>query len=315
MLAQIGRRLASAAVALAVSAVAVFILLRLTPGDPVLMYAGVDASPEVRAAVRQTMGLDQPLPLQFAHWLARTLRGDLGRSFTSGLPVLDLVRARVPATIELATGAAVVAAAVAIPVGVIAAVRRDGLLDLLIRAASALALSVPNFWGGILLILFFSLLLGWLPPGGYAALTDPGANLRFLVLPMVTLSLQNIAVLGRFVRASVLDALYRDYIRTARAKGLPSSAVLYRHALRNALIPVLTVLGLQVGRMLGGAVIVEAVFAWPGMGQLILQAVGNRDYPVVQGALLVFVLMFVLVSMLIDIAIVLADPTVRAHAL
>jgi peptide/nickel transport system permease protein len=260
------------------------------------------------------MGLHLPLPFQFIRWLTHTARGDLGRSFTSGLPVIDLIRGRLAATIELAVAASALAVCVAVPLGVLAAVRRGRFLDFAVRAFSAMALAVPNFWGGILLILLLSLALGWLPAGGYASVSDLRANLRFLILPMVTLSLQNIAVLGRFVRASVLEVLYRDYIRTARAKGLRSSSVLYRHALRNALIPVLTVLGLQFGRMLGGAVIVEAVFAWPGMGQLILQAVGNRDYPVVQGALLVFVLLFVLVSVLIDIAIVVADPTIHAHA-
>ncbi len=314
--AEVGRRLVQTIPVVFFSVILVFMLLRLTPGDPALMYAGPDAAPEVIAVVRERMGLDLPLPAQFFLWLARAAQGDFGRSFASGIPVADLIRLRFPATLELAVSAVLLTILVAIPVGTLAAVRRGGPFDVIVRGFSVVGLAVPNFWIGILLIIGMALFLDWLPPGGYvSAAADPVANLRFLVLPAVTLSIPNLAVLIRFVRSAMLDVLHSDYVRTARAKGLSERAVQYRHALKNALIPVLTVLGLQFGRMLGGAVIVEAVFAWPGMGQLMLQGVGNRDYAVVQGALLVFVLAFVMVSVLIDIATVVVNPRLRGQAI
>lgn len=316
VIAPIARRLILGIPVLFMTSAAVFVLLRLTPGDPVLMYVGENATPEVVAAVREEMGLDGPLPAQFIPWLLRVLRGELGESFTSGLPVMELIRTRLPATLELAGAAMFITLVVAFPIGVVAAVRRGGAFDVSFTTLSAIGLAVPNFWIGILLILLFALTLRWLPPGGYVALTaDPLSNVRFLVMPAITLALPTIAVLGRFVRSSMLEVLQMDYVRTARSKGLREAVVLYRHALRNALIPTLTILGLQFGRMIGGAVIVETVFGWPGMGQLILQAVGNRDYVVVQGALLAFVTLFLAVSVLIDIGMVVVDPRLRGRAI
>jgi peptide/nickel transport system permease protein len=313
--AQIGRRLLLSLAVLLFAALGVFLLLHLMPGDPVLMYAGPDASPEVVAAVRTAMGLNRPLAAQFIPWIAHAIRGDLGRSYASGIPVRDLVLARLPATLELAVSAILLTILVAIPLGVGASVRQGSRFDLVLRGVSAVALAVPNFWVGILLILAFALGLGWLPPGGYVSLASaPMAHLRFLLLPAVTLSLSNLAVLSHFVRSSMIEVLHQDYVRTARAKGLSPAGVVYRHALRNAMIPVLTVLGLQFGRMLGGVVIVETVFSWPGLGRLILQGLGNRDYAVVQGALLGFLAMFVLVSVVVDVATIMVNPRLRGHA-
>jgi peptide/nickel transport system permease protein len=312
MLVFILRRLALAVPVVILSSLVVFLLIQLIPGDPARVLAGPDASAEVVAAVREDMGLDQPLPVQYIIWAGRVLEGDLGRSFTSKVPVADLIRQRVGATVELALSGMLLALLIGIPTGIAAAVFGRGPADWIVTTFNAVVIAIPNFWFGILGIILFALVLGWLPPGGREnLLADPGAAIRFLALPAFTLALNQAAVISRFVKASMVDVMYDDYVRTARAKGLGESAVVRHHVLRNALIPVATVLGIQFGRLLSGTVIVESVFAWPGIGRLIVQAIGNRDYPVIQGTLLLLVMTFVLVNLLTDLAYGYLDPRIR----
>jgi peptide/nickel transport system permease protein len=312
VLTYIARRLAQAVPVVLLSTVAVFALLRLVPGDPALILAGPDAPPEVVAAVRAEMGLNQPLPVQYLVWLAHVARGDFGRSFISRLPVADLIAQRIPATLELALAAFLLVVLIALSTGVAAALAQRSWMDWVISSLNAVAIAVPNFWLGILVIIVFALVLGWLPPGGQVDLArDLGQGLKSLLLPALTLALSPAASVSRLVRASMLEVLHEDYVRTARAKGLAGRTIVLRHVLRNALVPVVTLLGLQFGHLLGGAVIVESVFAWPGVGRLILDAIANRDYVVVQAALLLLVLVFVFVNLLIDLLYGLLDPRIR----
>ena len=306
------RRLLQVVPVLLVASVVVFLVIHLVPGDPALAVLGAEARPEQVAAVRQRMGLDRPLAVQYGLWLGRTLRGDLGASVINSYPVWSLIGLKVPATAALAAGALLVALLVALPLGVVAAVRQGSAVDRLAVAFSAVGLSIPTFWLGVLLILAFSLRLQWLPASGYAPLLDqPLRALRHLALPSVTLGIGMAAILTRFVRSAMLEVIRQDFVRTARAKGLAEPRVLARHVFQNAVIPVLTVVALQVGNLLGGAVVTEAIFEYPGVGQLILYAVTTKDYPVVQGALLLLVGSFVLINLLTDVAYALLDPRVR----
>jgi peptide/nickel transport system permease protein len=300
---------------LILASMVIFLLLRLIPGDPASLVAGADATPEQVQAVRRDLGLNRPLPVQYVEWLGRILRGDFGRSLIGKYDVWQQVKRAYPATIELTLAAALLALAVALPLGLLAALHPRSWLDRAISAFNALAIGVPNFWLGILLILIFALHFPILPPGGRVPLDEDAiAGLKSLVLPTVTLASGLAAVLTRFIRSAMLEVLSEDYVRTARAKGLRANAVVRRHALRNALIPVITVLGIQLGRLLGGAVIVEAVFAWPGMGRLVVQAITSRDYIVVQGTLLLLVTVFILINLLVDIAYGFIDPRVRVSS-
>ena len=300
---------------LILASMVIFLLLRLIPGDPASLVAGSDATPEQVQAVRRDLGLNRPLPVQYVEWLGRILRGDFGRSLIGKYDVWQQVKRAYPATIELTLAAALLALAVALPLGLLAALHPRSWLDRAISAFNALAIGVPNFWLGILLILIFALHFPILPPGGRVPLDEDAiAGLKSLVLPTVTLASGLAAVLTRFIRSAMLEVLSEDYVRTARAKGLRANAVVRRHALRNALIPVITVLGIQLGRLLGGAVIVEAVFAWPGMGRLVVQAITSRDYIVVQGTLLLLVTVFILINLLVDIAYGFIDPRVRVSS-
>ncbi len=306
------RRVAQSVPVLLLASVAVFLLVHLVPGDPALLLAGPDATPEVVQAVRRDMGLDAPLPVQYALWAGHVLQGDLGRSYISRLPVTQLIRNALPATVELALAALTIAILFALPTGILSAVKRQSLPDWVVTFLNGMALGVPNFWLGILLIILFALILNWLPPGGRIEfLSNPGVAWKSLVLPAVTLGLPIGAALSRFTRAAMIEVLHEDYVRTARAKGLSGQQVVGRHALRNALIPIVTVLGIQFGRLLGGAVIVESVFAWPGVGRMILQAVLNRDYLLVQGALLLLVVTFILINLLVDLLYGVLDPRIR----
>jgi peptide/nickel transport system permease protein len=309
------RRLAQAVPVLILASIVVFLLLHLVPGDPALLMAGPDATPEVVEAVRRDMGLDRPLPVQYALWVQHAVTGDLGRSYVSRLPVTQLIGTALPATVELALAALLIAVVLGIPSGVLSAINRQSLPDWIITTINGLALAIPNFWLGIVMVIVFSLVLGWLPPGGRVEfLSNPGLAWKTLLLPAVTLGLHIAATLSRFTRASMLEVLHEDYIRTANAKGLARSVVLGRHAIRNALIPIVTVLGIQFGRLLGGAVIVESVFAWPGVGRMILQAVINRDYLLVQGALLLLVVAFIVINLFVDLLYGVLDPRIRlAH--
>jgi ABC-type dipeptide/oligopeptide/nickel transport system permease component len=312
MLAFTLRRLVQAIPVVFLSTVGVFLLLHLVPGDPAVALAGSDATPEVLHAMRRELGLDQPLPVQYGLWVGRVIQGDLGRSYASKLPVGEQIAQRIPATLELTIAGLLLALLISIPTGILAAVRERGPADWLVSSFNAFAIAVPNFWFGILMILLFGLALGWLPPSGRGDFgRDPVGALQFLLLPAVTLALNQSAILSRFVKSSMLEVMHEDFVRTARAKGLREWLVVQRHVLRNALVPVATVLGIQFGRLLGGAIVVESVFAWPGVGRLILQGIGNRDYTIVQGTLLLLVVTFVVVNLITDLAYGLLDPRIR----
>ncbi|MGH7321197.1 MAG: ABC transporter permease [Candidatus Rokuibacteriota bacterium] len=315
MLHYVVRRLGQAVPTLFLTTVGIFLLLHLVPGDPAAVLAGSDAPPDVVAALRVEMGLDRPLPVQYILWFGRVLRGDLGVSYVSKFPVRELITMRVPATLELASAGLLVGLVLGIPTGVAAALHRGRLADYVVTSANAVLMSVPNFWAGIAFILIFALGLALLPPSGRVPLgTDPVRALTFLLLPAVTLGLHIAAIFSRFTRTALLEVLSEPYIRTAHAKGLGQAAVVLRHGFRNALIPVVTVFGLQAGYLLGGAVVVESVFAWPGLGRLIVESIGNRDYTTVQGALLVFVAAFFLVNLATDVAYAWIDPRIRLGA-
>jgi peptide/nickel transport system permease protein len=285
----------------------VFLLIHLIPGDPVDVMLGEGATAADREALRRSLGLDLPVAAQFANYLHGLLQLDLGTSFHSQRPVTDLLLERVPATAQLAALSLLVAVALALPLGMLAAVRRDTPWDTGSMAFSMLGVSIPNFWLGPLLILVFALWLGWFPVSGREA---TGA----VVLPALTLGTGLAAILSRMVRSSLLEVLGEDYIRTARAKGLPPHRVLLGHGLRNALLPVITLLGLQLGALLAGAVVTETVFSWPGIGLLTIEAIQTRDYPVVQACVLLISLTYVLVNLLTDLAYAWIDPRIRLGA-
>jgi peptide/nickel transport system permease protein len=281
-----------------------FLLIHLIPGDPVEMMLGESARPADREALRHALGLDQSVLIQLKHYLTGLAHLDLGTSFHSRRPVVEVLAERIPATAELAAAGLLVAVAIAFPLGVIAAVRKDTPWDQGAMTFSLLGVSIPNFWLGPVLILVFSLWLGWFPVSGRAGFAS-------LVLPAVTLGTALAAVLSRMVRSTLLEVLGEDYIRTARAKGLSERQVVLRHGLRNALLPVITLLGLQLGTLLGGAVITETVFSWPGVGKLTIDAIVRRDYPVVQACILLISLSYVGVNILTDMVYAWIDPRVR----
>lgn len=299
----LSRILSAAIVVLGVSSL-VFFLIHLVPGDPVEVMLGESAQPADRAALRHALGLDQPVVVQLLDYFSGLLRFDLGISLHTQRPVADLLLERLPATIELTIAALLIAVAIAFPLGVLSAVRKDSAWDHGARVVSLLGISIPHFWLGPLLILVFSLWLGWLPVSGREGMAS-------LVLPAVTLGTALAAILSRMVRATLLETLGEDYVRTARAKGLTEHAVILRHALRNALLPVITVLGLQLGALLGGAIVTEMVFSWPGLGQLTIEAIHRRDYPVVQACVLLISVTYVGVNTLTDLAYAWLDPRVR----
>ncbi len=308
------RRLLLAIPTLLGIAIIVFLLMRSIPGDVVTNLVGLqgNVSAERLQELRRMFGLDLPIHLQFKEWILGVLRGDLGTSLRTSRPVMQDLVLRFPVTLELTTLSLVFAVVVALPAGVAAAVNRGGPVDLAVSVLALLGLSVPGFYLGILLILLFSLRLGWLPPAGYIPFGEnPLDNLRHMVLPALSLGLILAAATVRISRSTMLEVLGRDYIRTARAKGLTEGRVRYRHALRNALIPVITVVGLQFGTLLGGAVIIEQVFSLPGIGRFALEGINLRDYPVVQGAVLLIAGAFVLVNLVVDVLYSLIDPRIR----
>jgi peptide/nickel transport system permease protein len=306
------RRVLQTIPVLILTSVIVFALLRLVPGDPAIVLAGGDASPEVLDAIRADLGLDQPIVTQYVIWIGNALRGDLGHSYASRMDVSQLLMLKLPATVELAVAAFALALIISLPLGIISGLKVRTRTDITISAFTAFGIGLPNFWIGILFILLFSLNLRWLPPGGRVAFDqDPGRALQSLILPALTLAIPQAAIFARFIKGAVVDVMYEDYVRTARAKGLADTVVALRHICANALIPVVTVLGMQFGRMLGGAVIIESVFTWPGVGRLLLDAIGARDYAVIQGGLLVLVTIFVFVNLLTDLSYGFLDPRVR----
>lgn len=295
-----------------VTSLVVFLILRLVPGDPALLLAGPDASPQQVQAIRQELGLTRPILVQYVIWGKNVLGGDFGRSYIKRRPVADLIRGALPATLELTVAAVLLAIVVGVPFGVAAGLRPNSPWDLSLAAYSSLALGIPNFLLAILYLLLFSLTLGWLPAGGRVPLLeDPGSAWKFLILPTLALGLPSAAVYSRFVRSAMVEVAGMDYIRTARAKGLAQSAIIRRHALRNALLPLVTVLGLQFGRLLGGTVVIESIFAWPGMGRLALDAIRGRDYVVFQGVILLLVMAAVLINLLTDLLYGALDPRIR----
>jgi peptide/nickel transport system permease protein len=292
--------------------VLVFSLIHLIKGDPVRLALGTRFSQESYDALRERNGLDRPLLEQYVTWAGRALTGDLGVSFRSGDTVMSLIAERLPATLTLAFCAIALALLIAIPLGTISALRPRSLVDRVATVVSQIGISVPDFWLAIVLILVFAGTLGWLPTGGYVPLTeDPLGWLERLILPVVATGVVSGSVLTRFVRSSVLEAMGSDHVRTAQAKGLPERQVFGWHVFRNALLPLVTVTGVQLAYLLSGVVVVEIVFSWPGLGQLALQAVEARDYPVLQGAVLLFALVFLVINLLVDLLYTRIDPRIR----
>jgi peptide/nickel transport system permease protein len=282
----------------------VFAFLHMVPGDPVEIMLGESASPADVTALRHSLGLDRPLPEQLLTFLGHAARGDLGWSIAFRAPVSEVIAARWPATLELAASAFLLALAIALPLGIVAAVREGTLVDRAARLVSLIGVCVPSVWLGPLLILAFSLQLGWLPVSGRGGVAH-------LVLPAVTLALGMAGILVRLTRTSMCEALRDDYVRTARAKGATPWRVVTRHALRNALLPVTTVAGMQAGALLAGAIVTETIFAWPGLGRLVIQAIGARDYPLVQGCVLVIGTSYVLINAVTDVVLGILDPRLR----
>jgi peptide/nickel transport system permease protein len=308
----VGARLLGALPMLFLMSLLVFAIVYLIPGDPVDAMLGQEADAVARTALRRELGLNLPLWRQYTTWAWRALHGDLGRSLRAQQPVATLIREKLPATLLLTTAAAALAILIAVPAGTLAAVRRNTAVDFLAMLGALLGVSIPSFWSGIMLILLFGLVLGWLPAMGYANLLgEPAAALRHLVLPAVTLGSVMAGAVTRQVRAQLLQELSRDYVRTARSKGLRETRVVVRHGLRNSLIPAVTVLGVQFSILLGGAVITEQIFAWPGVGQLAVHAILNRDYPVLQGVILTVAVLVTLVNLLVDVAYAVLDPRIR----
>lgn len=294
--------------------VSVFALIRLIPGDPAALMLGDLADPASLADLRQRLGLDQSLPVQFGIWFGNLLEGDLGRSITSQQEVLPLVLSRFWVSAQIVLVAVLLACLIAVPAGMIAAWRQNSALDLFLVGSATLLLSVPTFWLGLVLLLLLGLKLGWLPVVGYVSIADnPAAGLLYLVMPITTLFLHEIGVILRMSRASTLEVLRLDYITHARAKGLSEGAVLWRHAFKSAFGPTWTVIGLVLGNLLGGIAVVETVFTVPGLGRLLVDSIFARDYPVIQGCLLLVALVYVLVNLLVDLFYPLFDPRVTAE--
>lgn len=296
------------------STVIVFLLIRLVPGTVVDQLIGAEAAvnPQGEARLRAYFGLDRPLTVQYLDWLSRAMRGDLGTSFRTGQPVLDLVLKHLAVSLELALLAVLFATLIGVPIGVLAAIRRHAALDALLRVVSLVGLSMPVFWQATMMILILSRLFRWSPPLQWSnPLRDPIGNLEMMALPALALATVSAAVIMRMTRNTVLEVLGQDYIRTARAKGLAEPVVLVRHALRNAFLPTLTVIGLQFGYLIGGVVVVEEVFTLPGAGRLVLNAIYERDYPVLQGGVLLIALTFMVVNLVVDLCYALLDPRIR----
>lgn len=301
----LGGRIAMGALTIFVASVAVTLLIHLVPGDPVqIMYAqSQGTTPEQLAAIRHALGLDQPIYIQYIQFAGRLLHGDLGFTIRGHQPVLDVILQRLPNTIALAVSAMALAIAVGLPTGFLAAYKQDSWIDAGLMTLSICGVSIPQFWLGLMLMLFFALRLGWLPVSGTGPLN--------LLLPALTLGLSNAAIVARMTRSSMIDVMRQDFVRTAEAKGLPKSVVLSRHVLRAGLLPVITMMGLQFAFMMGGAVVVENIFAWNGVGRMAVDAIFQRDYPVIQGFILTFAVVVVVVSIVLDTLYAFLDPRIR----
>lgn len=294
--------------------VLIFAIIRLVPGDPVLAVLGLHATPEQAAALRAQLRLDDPIHVQYVHWLGDALRGDFGYDYRSGEPISTRLANALPVTVQLAVMSMTLAILIGVTVGVLAAVFRGRIVDRLGQGLSMVGISIPDFWLGIMLILVFALGLGVLPSSGYIPLADdPIASVRHLLLPALALAAGLSAVLIRITRVSMLQVLEQDYVRFARSKGIPESKVVVKHSVRNASIPVVTILGMQAGYLLGGAIVVEQVFALPGVGRLVLDAVLQRNYPLAQAAILVITLMFILANLIADLLYGVLNPRLRGE--
>jgi peptide/nickel transport system permease protein len=308
----IARRLAVLVPTLFFVSVLIFSLQKLLPGDAALALAGEEHDPAAVAAIRARYHLDRPAPVQYAIWMGKVLRGDLGESLRNRIPVTELLAAKLPVTVELAIASMLIALAIGIPAGVISAARRGTIVDATANLIALSGLSVPHFWLGIMLILLFAVRLGWLPASGYVApWEDLGRNLTTILLPSVVLGTGVAGVMMRHTRGAMLETMSADYVRTARAKSVPERLVVLKHALRNALIPVITLGAIEFGRLLGGAVLTEQIFAIPGFGKMLVDGVFNRDYAVVQGVVLVSAGLYVLLNLLADVLYFLANPRLR----
>lgn len=295
------------------ASIVVFSVMRLTPGDPAVLMLGTEATAENVARLREELGLNEPLPFQYVKWLARVVRGDLGDSLWSKRSVAAEIAPKLQATIILAVASLVLSTVIGVLAGIISAVRRNSWFDRVSIVTALVGVSMPVFWLGFVLMAIFSVELRLLPPTGMYSPTggDLPDMLRHLILPAVTLAAPSLAVLARVTRSAMLEVINQDYVRTARAKGLAEPTIAYRHALRNALIPVITLVGVQVGQLLSGAILVETVFSWPGLGSLLLQGIGTRDFPVVQGVALVSAMIFSVVNLLVDLLYGYVDPRIR----
>lgn len=315
MVSLILRRLTGLAATLLVVSILIFVVMDLLPGDPASIMLGTSASPDTLAALQRELGLDQPLPLRYLGWLAGLLQGDLGLSYTYGVPVAGLIADRLAVTLPLAAMAILLSVAVAVPLGVQAARHHNSALDLAIGLFSYVGIAVPAFWLGLLLVLIFATTLGWMPAGGFPGWeAGPLAAMKALILPSLALALPQAAVLMRVTRSAVLEVLGEDFVRTARAKGLGEGAAVWRHALPAALVPIITVLGLQSTFLVAGAVLVENVFNLPGLGRLAYQSLSQRDVMVMQDVVLLFAAMVIVMNFLVDLAYLVVDPRLRADA-
>ncbi|AFM18041.1 ABC-type dipeptide/oligopeptide/nickel transport system, permease component [Mycolicibacterium chubuense NBB4] len=308
----VARRLLYSAVVLFGVLIVVFALVHLVPGDPVRIALGTRYTPEAYDALRSASGLDRPIVVQFFSYLGSALTGDLGVSFRNGDPVTVTLMERLPATLSLGVVGIVIALAIALPAGIYSALREGRLSDAIVRVTSQFGVSVPDFWMGILLIALFSTTLGWLPTSGYRPLfDDPAGWLRHIILPGLTVAVVAAAIMTRYVRSAVLEVAGMGYVRTARSKGLSPRVVTFRHTVRNALVPILTITGIQLATLLGGVIVVEVVFAWPGVGRLVYNAVAARDYPLIQGAVLLIAALFLLINLFVDVLYAVVDPRIR----
>jgi peptide/nickel transport system permease protein len=307
-------RLASLLLSLLAASVVIFLVLEVVPGDPAQFMLGLNATPETAAALRAALGLDAPPLERYFTWLFGLFRGDFGISYTYKVPVSDLIADRIWISLPLAVYALVLSTLIAFPVGILAAVRRNSLTDVSVMGATQIGVAVPNFWFAMLLVLIFAITLRWFSAGGFAGWQDPVAALRSLTLPAIALALPQASILARVMRSSLLDTLGEDYIRSARAKGLSRRRTLWSHALRNALIPVLTIIGLQFSFLLAGAIIIENVFFLPGLGRLVFQGITSRDLIVVKSVVMLLVFAVILVTFLVDVTYALVDPRLRRVA-
>ncbi|MFV0292797.1 MAG: ABC transporter permease [Paracoccus sp. (in: a-proteobacteria)] len=311
MLRYLVRRILSFLLSLIVASMVIFLLVEMVPGDPATFMLGTGAQPDTLVALRAQLGLDEPLPVRYMNWLGAIMNGDLGHSFTYKTPVTSMILDRIQVSLPLAVMALALSVTIAFPIGLFAASRRGQPADTAVMGVTQVGIALPNFWFAMLLVLLFAIQLQWLPAGGFAGWDRPAAALRSLLLPAVALALPQAAILARVLRSALIETLDQDYIRTARAKGLTRGQTLRRHALRNALIPVLTIMGMQFSFLLAGAIIIENVFYLPGLGRLIFQAITQRDLIVVQSSVLVLVAAVIMVTFLVDITYAAVDPRLR----